>query len=107
MSIEIVGHGITLTTTAGDTVYSPPADAKSCTVATGTAENVTGSIGVKLFIRVVGPTRSSWVIKGKDLSVLNSPLVLPSVTIMRGEVLQAWSDNNNAIDLALTIGEQR
>lgn len=107
MSITIKGHGVTLTNTPDTVAYSPTVDVSSSTIASGTAENTTGVTGVKLNVRVVGPNRSSWIIKNKELSLLNSPLVLPPITVMRGEVLQAWSDTNNAIDLALTIGEQR
>lgn len=104
MAIKIFGDGQTLSTTANDIVYSPPGDVISATIASGTVENRM-PIGAKLYIRI--GVRNTWVISGKDIQALSSPLVLPPITLNPGERLEAWSDIANALDLNVTIGEQR
>lgn len=104
MSIKIIGRGVTLTTTPSDVVYTAPGDVNSATIASGTVEN-TLVIGVKLFLFIGG--RNTWVIRGRDIPVLGSPLVLPPITLNAGESLQAWCDTANALDINLSIGEQR
>jgi hypothetical protein len=104
MAIKIIGKGQALSSTANDTVYTPPGDVISATVASGTVENKL-PIGAKLYIRI--GVRNTWVINGKDIQALSSPLVLPPITMNPGERLEAWSDIPNALDLNITIGEQR
>ena len=104
MAIKIIGSGKRLASTSNDVVYTPPGDVISATVASGTVENVL-NIGVKLFIRIGG--RNTWIINGKDIPTIGAPLVLPPITMNPGEWLEAWSDTTNALDINLTIGEQR
>lgn len=104
MAIKIIGRGVHTSATPNEIVYTPPGDVISATIATGTVENVL-PIGAKLFIRIGG--RGIWVIKGKDIPVMGAPLVLPPITLNPGEWLEAWSDTPNALDINLTIGEQR
>ena len=106
MAIKLVAGGKRLTNVANDTVYSVPGDCVSATVASGTAENLTGTAAL-LTIKVVGPTRSLFVINNKSISTVGSPLVLPPMTLNAGEHLEAWTSANEVMDLALTIGEQR
>lgn len=104
MTIKLTGVGSQLSATPNEVVYTPPGDVISATVATGTVENVL-PIGVKFFLRIGG--RGLWIIKGRDISVIGAPLVLPPITMNPGEWLEAWCDTPNALDLNLTIGEQR
>jgi hypothetical protein len=104
MAIKIIGSGKRLAATANDVVYTPPGDVISATIASGTVENIV-NVGAKLWIRIGG--RNTWIINGKDIPVIGSPLVLPSITLNPGEWLEAWSDTVNALDISLTIGEQR
>lgn len=104
MAIKLTGVGQTLTNTPNDSVYTAPGDVTSATVASGTVEN-TSLVGVKLYLRVRG--RNVWIIKGRDIPVIGAPLVLPPITLLPGESLEAWSELANTLDINLTIGEQR
>ena len=104
MAIKILGHGVALSTTPNDPFYTAPGDVISATIATGTVENKL-NIGAKLFLFISG--RNTWVLRGRDIPVLGAPLVIPPITLKPGETLQAWSDTANALDINITIGEQR
>lgn len=106
MAIKLVAGGKRLSNTHGDVVYSVPADCVGATIATGTAENLT-STPAFLTVKLVGPTRSLFIINNKEISTSGSPLVLPPMTLSPGEHLAAWTSVNAVMDLALTIGEQR
>lgn len=104
MSITLTGVGKRLTATPNDITYTPPGDVISSTVATGTVENIV-NFAVKLNIYIGG--RGLWVIRSKDIPPLAAPLVLPPITLLPGENLEVWCDQPNALDINLTIGEQR
>ena len=104
MAISIKGVGKRLTSNEGDVFYTAPGDVTSATVASGTIENII-NMGAKVNIRVGG--RNLWVLRDKSIPVLASPLVVPPITLMPGEALQIWSDTPSALDVNLTIGEQR
>lgn len=104
MAIKITGAGKRLLTTPNDVLYTPPGDVLSATVASGTVENILPT-AVKLSIKIGG--RNTWVIKEKLIPSHRSPLILPPITLNPGEWLETWSDTANALDVSLTIGEQR
>jgi hypothetical protein len=106
MAIKLVAGGKRLTNIPNDVVYTVPGDCISSTVASGTVENLTVTPAV-LTIKLVGPTRSLYVINGKQISTVGSPLVLPPMSLNAGEHLEAWTTLNEVMDIALTIGEQR
>lgn len=106
MAIKLVAGGKRLSNIPNDVVYSVPGDCLSSTIASGTAENLTGTPAY-LTIKLVGPSRSVFVINNKQISTVGSPLVLPPMTMNQGEHLEAWTTANAVMDLALTIGEQR
>lgn len=104
MSITLTGVGKRLSATPNDVVYTPPGDVLSATIATGTVENIV-NYAVKLSIKIGG--RDLWIIRAKDIPPLAAPLVLPPITLLPGENLEVWCDQTNALDINLTIGEQR
>ena len=106
MAIKITGSSKRLTATPNDVAYIVPSDCMSATIASGTVETLTG-VGTRLNIKIVGPTREAWVILNKEITVIGAPLVLPTITLNRGEHLAAWSDVDASLDMSLTIGEQR
>jgi hypothetical protein len=104
MAIKIVGRGVALSNTPNDPLYTAPGDVISATIATGTVENKL-NIGAKLFLYISG--RNTWVIHNRDIPVIGAPLILPAITLNAGETLQAWCDTPGALDINVTIGEQR
>lgn len=105
MAIKITGVGGTLPITPNTAFYTAPIGVQSATIATGTAENRTSAPAL-LYMRIAGG-RTSWIIDGKDVMRIGSPMVLPPVTLMPGERLECWCSAANAIDMNLTIGVQQ